>query len=128
MRKYIILFFSALLFLFACKWGSTPPGILKPDDMVKVMVAVHLVDGSISIINAPNGDSLYKFGAGRYQAMFKSMHTDSAQFRKSLQYYTKHPDQFETMYEQIVKILQAKDDSVNKPPPLPKTKNALPKK
>ena len=128
MRKHIILFFSALLFLFACKWSKTPDGILKPDQMIKVMVAVHLVDGSLTNIDAPNSDSLYKHGRGRYVALFKRFRTDSTQFRKSVQYYTAHPNEFETMYTEILKNLQDKRDSLNKPVPTPKSKNAVPKK
>jgi hypothetical protein len=128
MRKYIILFFSALLFLFACKWSQTPNGILQPDKMVNVLVAVHLVDASLNNIDAPNPDSLYKYGLGRYLAMFKRMHTDSTQFKTSLKYYTQHPDQMEIMYVEVVKKLQDKNDSINKAMLPPKQKNALPKK
>ena len=128
MRKYNLLFFSALLFLFTCKWNSTPAGILKPDEMVNVLTAVHLVDGNvITSVDAPNPDSLYKYGRGKYLAMFKRFHTDSIQFRKSLKYYTEHTEQMEVMYAQVVKNLQEKKDSLDKAmhPPL---KNAVPKK
>jgi len=126
MRKHIILFFSALLFLFSCKWDKTPDGILPPDKMVDLLTAVHIVDGSIYNID-PRPDSLYIRGKGKYIAVFKRFHTDSLQFNKSLKYYTFHPDQMETMYEKVVKNLQNKSDSINKlinPTP----KNALPKK
>ena len=92
------------------------------------MTAMHIVDGSLYNINAPNADSLYKYGYGRYVVMFKRYHTDSEQFKKSLRYYTQHPDQLETMYAQIIKNLQDKNDSVNKPPKPINPKNALPKK
>ena len=128
MRKYNLLFFSALLFLFACKWAKTPDGILPEDKMINVMTAIHIVDGSLYNLNAPNTDSLYKYGYGRYVMLFKRYHTDSAQFKTSLRYYTKHPDQLEAMYNQIVKNLQDKADSVNKPPKPIKPQNALPKK
>jgi len=128
MRKYNLLFFSALLFLFACKWDKAPQGILPEDKMINVMTAMHIVDGSIFNINAPNADSLYKYGYGRYVVLFKKYHTDSGQFKKSLRYYTQHPDELETMYTQIVKNLQDKTDSVNKPPTPIKSANALPKK
>ena len=127
MRKHIILFFSALLFLFACKWDNTPKGILQPDKMVNLLTAVHIVDGSIYNID-PRPDSLYIKGKGRYLAVFKRFHTDSVQFDRSLKYYTFHPDQMETMYEKVVKNLQDKSDSINKIKPTPTPKNALPAK
>ena len=127
MRKYIVLFFSAPFFLFACKYGHTPDGILNPDKMIKVLVEVHIVDGSLSNIEMPIGDSLYKYASGRYLAMFKRMHTDSGQFRKSVKYYSENPAQLEEMYTKVLKILQDKTDSLNKPTK-PANPNALPKK
>jgi len=127
MRKHIILFFSALLLFTACKWDSTPKGILKPDKMINLLTAVHIVDGSIYNID-PAQDSLYKFGTGRYQALFKRFHTDSGQFKKSLKYYAGQPEQLETMYTEILKKLTFKQDSLNKVLTKRNSKNALPKK
>jgi len=127
MRKYNLFFFSALFLLSACKWDNTPDGVIKPDKMINVLTAVHLVDGAVAGID-PQADSLYKFGRGAYLAVFKRFHTDSVQFRKSLKYYTQHPDQMEIMYAQVTKNLQGKQDSLNKAMQPPKPKNALPKK
>jgi len=115
MRKYILLFFSALFFLCACKYERTPQGILKPDDMVKVLAEVHLVDASINNLAYSQPDSIYKYSINRYLQTFKRMRTDSAQFRRSIKYYSKHPDQLQEMYVSVVKILQDKADSLNKP-------------
>ena len=95
--------------------------------MTNVLTAMHLVDASMMNIDAPSGDSLYKYGTGRYLAMFKRYHSDSVQFRRSMKYYPAHPDIMETMYEQVMKNLQEKQDSINKILQ-PKTKNALPRK
>jgi len=127
MRKHIILFFSALLLFTACKFDKTPAGVIKQDKMTNLLIAVHLVDGSIYNID-PNPDSLYKFGTARYAAMFKRFHTDSAQFNRSLKYYSKHPDQLQTMYTEIIKTLTKKQDSLNKVLLKQNLKNALPAK
>ena len=129
MRKHNILFFLALLFLAACI-GSVPTGIIKPDKMVNLMVDVHIVDGSVSNIESQTADSLYKYGINRYLKVFEKHHTDSSQFKKSLEYYSLHTDQLEEMYAEVTKILQAKSDSINntiKTPTRPR-RNAVPKK
>jgi hypothetical protein len=133
MRKYIILFFSALPFLLACKTNKAPNGIIVQDKMINLMTAMHLVDGSLYDINASIPDSLYKYGKGKYVALFKRFNTDSTKFDKSLKYYTQHPDQLEIMYTKIMANLQAKNDSLNKvmkvtPPKTTSLKNALPPK
>jgi len=136
MRKHNILFFLALLFLGACIGSNVPDGIIKPDKMVNLMVDVHIVDGSISNINWSAPDSLYKYGINRYLKVFKNHYTDSLQFKKSMEYYSLHPEQLEEMYAEITEILQAKNDSINKIDSLNKIKkiptrpgrNAVPKK
>ena len=126
MRKHIFLFFSALIFLGACT-DDTPDGILKRDKMTNLMIDMHIVDGSLYNIDAPNADSLYKYGTGRYTELFKRHHTDPKQFDKSLKYYSIHPEKFEKMYADIIKKLQSKSDSINNLPNSSKA-NALPKK
>ena len=127
MRKHIFLFFWALIFLYAC--NNTPKGILDPHDMTQLMVDVHIADGSLSTIDMPTGDSLYKYGFNRFIMVFKKHHTDSVQFKNSLKYYTLHSDKLELVYADVIKIMQAKLDSVNKlQMPTTKPANALPKK
>jgi hypothetical protein len=127
MRKHIILFFSALLIFTACKFDKTPPGVLKQDKMTDLLMAVHVVDGSVYNID-PNPDSLYKFGTARYLVTFKAYHTDSAQFNRSLKYYSMHPDQLQIMYADIIKKLTKKQDSLNKVIAKQNSKHALPAK
>jgi len=110
MRKYIILFFSGLLLMAACK--KAPEGIIKPDEMASVLTDVHLADGSM--INIPQiPDSIYKYGMGKYLDIFKKHHIDSAQFRRSYKYYTLHPDDLVSIYDVVLKKLTAKSDSIN---------------
>ncbi|MEO8887252.1 MAG: DUF4296 domain-containing protein [Mucilaginibacter sp.] len=128
MRKHIFLFFWALIFLYAC--SNTPKGIIKPHEMTALMVDVHIADGSLYTIDVPTGDSLYKYGFNRFALVFKKHHTDSTQFKKSLKYYTMHPDKMEPVYKDVIQILQNKLDSVNKlqiPTPTPPA-HALPQK
>ena len=113
MRKYIILFFLVFPFLFACNSGGSSGDVIPEDQMVAVLTAVHVADGRlINISQAP--DTLYKYGTSRYLAVFKQFHTDSAQFRKSYQYYSTEPEKFADMYDKVLKNLQAKNDSINK--------------
>lgn len=110
MHKYIILFFSGLLLLVACR--KTPEGIIKPDEMASVLTDVHLADGSM--INIPQiPDSIYKYGMGKYLEIFKKHHIDSAQFRSSYKYYTLHPDELVSIYDVVLKKLTVKSDSIN---------------
>jgi len=109
-----------------------PKDIIQPDKMTRLMVDMSLVDGNLlNITQAP--DSLYKYGMGNYLAMFKKHHTDTLNFKRSFTYYTKNPEKLDAIFNNVIKILQAKSDSLSKvkeeklPPPV-KIKNAVPTK
>src|SRR5476651_608873 len=78
-----------------------------------IIFDLHIVDGML--YNIPQQpDSLYKYSAGNYALIFKKYHTDSVQFKKSFKYYTANPEQLQAIYDDVLKLLQAKYDSVNK--------------
>jgi hypothetical protein len=111
MRKYIVLFFSALLLLAACH--STPAGVLNPKQMTQVLTDIHIVDGELGMIpQIP--DSTYKYGMAKYLEVFKKDHVDSAEFRWSFKYYTMHPEQLVTIYDSVLARLSTKTDSITR--------------
>jgi hypothetical protein len=113
MHKYITLFFSAALFLCACNGKSVPGDVLKPEAMAGVLTEMHIIDGSLyNTMQAP--DSLYKYGAGKYIAMFKRLHTDTAHFNRSMRYYATQPDKLLAIYDQVDIKIKSKTDSLGK--------------
>jgi hypothetical protein len=113
MLKYITLFFSVSFFLSACMSDKTPNDIINHDRMTNLLTEVHLIDGRLYLVKQ-EPDSLYKYGTGRYVALFKKYHTDSVQFKKSMNYYTSQPLELQKMYDQIGLNLKKKTDSLNK--------------
>jgi Domain of unknown function (DUF4296) len=113
MHKYKVLFFSLLLLLCACGGNSMPDDVIKPDRMASLLTQVHLADGAMyNVMQLP--DSLYKYGTDRYLQLFKSFHTDSVQFKKSMQYYSSNPELLVAIYDQVTISLKAKSDSMSK--------------
>ncbi|MFB9841686.1 DUF4296 domain-containing protein [Mucilaginibacter ginsenosidivorans] len=113
MQKYNILFFSLLLFCGACGGDRVPDNIIQPDRMTRLLTEIHITDGSMyNVMQVP--DSLFKYGTAKYLMVFKSFHTDSNQFKKSLQYYSQNPELLVKMYEQVSDVLKKKSDSLNK--------------
>jgi hypothetical protein len=112
MHKYLILFFSVTLFLGACKSNSIPNGIIKPNDMAGLLTEIHIIDGRL-YSGLQNPDTLYKYGMGNYLAAFEKFHTDSAGFRKSMNYYSTYPDKISDIYDQVDKRIKTLSDSVN---------------
>src|ERR1700743_1762045 len=113
MHKYNKLFFSVLIFLAACNGEHKPDGLIQKDQMITLLTEIHIVDGSMyNLIQVP--DTLYKYGTGRYLAVFKKYNTDSVQFKNSVKYYSAHPDLMQSIYEQVSKNIKQKTDSLNK--------------
>lgn len=114
MRLYIILFFSAMLMFAACSDSNkVPKEFIQREEMVDLLMDLHIVDGSMNnIIQIP--DTMYKYGTIRYLDLFKRYHTDSTQFRHSLQFYTTRPEMLQDMYDEVQKKLTARSDSVYK--------------
>jgi hypothetical protein len=114
MRKYITLFFSVSLFLYACTGNKSNQKIIQHDQMVSLLTDMHILDGSLYNTVSQSPDSLYKYGTARYLKLFKKYNVDSVAFRQSLKYYTTQPVEFQAMYDKILANLQAKTDSINK--------------
>ena len=113
MHKYKSLFFSVMLFLVACGGNKIPDNIIKQDRMTGLLTEVHIVDGSMyNIVQVP--DSIYKYGYGKYIAIFKKYNTDSVEFKRSMKYYSSRPELLQKIYEQVTANVKAKSDSVTK--------------
>lgn len=97
MTRLILLFF-ALTFLISCGLEGAPEGILAKDKMIDVLTDIQVVDAYVSALPI---DSLKKNKIDFYKSVFKKHHTDSLQFKKSLQYYTKDPEKMQSIYDQV---------------------------
>jgi hypothetical protein len=113
MQKYIALFFSVSLSLFACNGNKAPGEVLNPQRMSSLLTDVHILDGRMYTM-VQNPDTMYKYGTGRYIALFKKYGTDSTQFINSLKYYASKPAQLLPIYDTVLATLKRRSDSLNK--------------
>src|ERR1700754_819165 len=112
MHKYLILFFSVTLFWCSCKSDRVPGNIIQPKAMAGLLTEIHLIDGKLySTSQVP--DTIYKYGMGNYLAAFERFHTDSAAFRKSMNYYSTEPEKISAIYDEVDNRVKALSDSIN---------------
>ncbi|WP_069661137.1 DUF4296 domain-containing protein [Arcticibacter eurypsychrophilus] len=102
--KSLLLLFFIMIFFIACDSGRSPKGIIGEKEMIDVLTDVHLVDGYASTMYA---DSNRNTIAALYMAIYKKHNTDSVGIRKSLEYYSRHPDELKIMYESVNAKLKA---------------------
>lgn len=102
MKRLLALFFL-IIFFAACNSAGVPDGIIRQDSMIKVLTDIHLIDGYASVNYADSGKLKI---AAMYRAVYKKYGTDSVQVRKSLEFYTSHPDKLQAVYEKVNSNLQ----------------------
>ena len=101
--KWLILF-SAIL-VFSCGKEKLPKGILSKNKMVPILVDQHLAEllftqrFSLGIKDGKNMmDDLYL-------SVIKKNKVDQKTFEQSVFYYSKHPDQYIPIYDEVLNRL-----------------------
>ena len=108
MKKFISILFLSSLILISCSKNEEkiPADIISKDKMVQVMVDIHLAEAR-SQMGTPFNDvkaqkqSYYKF-------IFKKHKISYEQLRKSLNYYSAHPEIFSEVYDEVITELSKK--------------------
>jgi hypothetical protein len=75
-----------------------PSGVIPKKEMIALLTDVHLIESYTSTIGQ---DSAKQVSANLYESVFKKFSTDSIQFKKSIDYYSKYPEDFHEMYLQV---------------------------
>lgn len=103
MRKVLIYIF---IFFFVSCGGEVdiPEDVLSPEKMAAMMTDIHLAEGAV--VHAPD----IRFeprqrAVDYYAAIYKKHQVDSAVFRKSFEFYAKHPQHFSGVYDQVLENL-----------------------
>jgi len=100
-----------LFILIGCK-SKTPAEIIQPDKMSRVLYDIHIADGYISTLSAP--DSAKKVAASYYKGIYKKFGVDSVLYTKSMNYYYAHPDELSSIYRTVTASLTKTKDSLDK--------------
>src|SRR5689334_6483100 len=115
MRKILFSVTILALFIFSCSSPkeSAPDNLLPPDSMVTILVDVHLAEAAANVTRISDVQS---FKAQElYPAIFKSHQTDSAAFHSSFNYYLKHPEKLEAIYDKVLNELSRRESETGKP-------------
>ena len=87
-----------LLFAMGCKKERK---IIPRDDMVSVLVKVHLMDGAMQI-SQYNPDITVPDSLDVYEAVLDDYDYTRAQFDSSIQYYSKNLKKFDKIYQEVL--------------------------
>lgn len=109
MRRIFVLLLNAALMiglLVACTHSklNIPRGILNPDEMVPLLVDIHLVDGFLHqqrIVRQDKEDSAYNY----YSSILKKHGITRPVFDSTIYFYTQYPEDFAKIYDEVLEKL-----------------------
>lgn len=105
-------FFIALLvsLTVACvKREEPPPGTLTPEQMVKILIDVHLAEAKAMHFNLRSTDSIHFFYSQLEKDVFKKHRVDTATYRKSFQFYAEHTEYMDEIYQSVIDSLTVRE-------------------
>jgi hypothetical protein len=108
MTKILPLFMASLLFSCIAKYQETPPELIQEPKMCDIFIDMHIAEAIIQQQNL-QGDSATAAYVLSKNAVLKKHETDTATYRKSLNYYNEHPAQYKKIYEAVVDSLALRE-------------------
>ncbi len=112
MRKLKAILLISLLSILVLSCGNrklhVPEGILEPDELVPLLVELHLVDGSLHQYQTSQQlrkDSAYFL----YPAVIQKYGITRAQFDSTILFYGKYPDEFSLIYDDVLEELSRRE-------------------
>lgn len=109
--KKILLGVLALLAFSCRRTQDLPDGIIPQEQMVSIIAELQLIETAVARLNLQSYDSSKVAFQYLQQQTLEKYGVDSSSYRKSFEAYAKHPADMELIYNDVLKILEAKSDS-----------------
>lgn len=106
MKKVVILFIS-LIFFAGCKENREPDYLLSEDQMVSVLIDIHITEGIASALPIKYDSSQVIYKLMEKEVFLKHEVSDSV-FTKSMLYYLQDPTTMDKLYGRVVDSLSLK--------------------
>lgn len=100
---HLVFILGFILLLAAC--GGRPKGVLNQSDMTEVLIDMHKADAILA--DGDGNYGLYSKKAPYYKYVLKKHGITQAVFDSSLVWYTKNPQKFNMVYDDVVTKLTA---------------------
>ena len=119
--KYRYLIILMVLLCFSCSKEKLPKGILPKDKMVPILVDQHLAETIFAQRFAVGikGDNALE---DLYLSILKKYKVDQKVFEESVYYYSKHPDKYKPVYDEVLNRLNEMEVKVKQEDPSIKRK------
>jgi len=104
-----ILFIGLFLLTFSCVKKPTPPdGIMSQQEMIDLLIDLHIIEAKISMSRIPN-DSIKLFFDEVEDSLYHKHHVTDSIYKMSYQYYLENIDLMEEIYSAVVDSMSLRE-------------------
>ncbi|MFC2152633.1 DUF4296 domain-containing protein [Bacteroidota bacterium] len=98
------LFILIIAFFTSCNTGNkTPDYVIPHDDMVKIIIDMHITDGLLTVSNVRR--NLAKDSINYYDVIFKNYGYHRSDFDTSIYFYSKNINEYDRIYADVLNKL-----------------------
>ncbi|WP_200976111.1 DUF4296 domain-containing protein [Echinicola sp. 20G] len=110
--KKLIFFFVLVLGCLSCRDDKQPKYLLSEDEMVGIMVDIHMAEGLASSlpVSYDSSKKLYPMFENR---VFEKHQVADTTYTKSLEYYLRDAEKMEELYARVIDSLNVKEKEGN---------------
>lgn len=117
MKVRLLIGLSLLLLLAACNGEnllqSRPSDVLISDQMILLLVDIHLADASLKLNQTVQEPSqINKYYSATYAPVFKKHNTTAAVFTNSINWYGRNIDELEEIYAEVITRLSTLESQI----------------
>ncbi|MBD3626728.1 DUF4296 domain-containing protein [Cyclobacterium sp.] len=109
--KYTYLAFAFIFALASCQEKDVPENILSEDQMVNILVDIHLTEGFVQSLSIPYDSSKVLYPILEKQIFEKYGIPDSV-YIESLEYYLRDVSKMEYLYERTIDSLTVREKNI----------------
>jgi hypothetical protein len=110
--KFTLILVTAVTFMVGClqKPPDIPSDVYPRDSMIIILADVHLAESQISGMTPAKNDPSLREQTLRSSLLVGGL--DSTRFRTSFDFYSRHPEFFMKMYEEVINELSRRQAEV----------------
>ncbi len=106
--KKLIIPFLAIVLAYSCSSESQPDGLLSEDQMVEVLIDIHMAEGMASALPIPYDSSKKIYPLLEKEVFLKHQIADSV-YMKSFEHYLRDSKVMERIYSRTIDSLALKE-------------------
>lgn len=111
MKKIVLLLLPLLLTVAACRHEGRPADVMTHEQMVSFLTDAYLLEGFYAVETQYRYDALTPEVLHSYDSILQVHALTRDDVERSLDYYTRHLDEYQAIHEEVVARLEQQRDS-----------------